>query len=88
MSRLVRLRNTKSKSENEIESLSWDDFLKQQCAHCGGSHLRACPRVKRMQFSQDGKLVEIEFWADGKWDQSNVLWPEDDRVRKEEISDE
>ncbi len=53
-------------------------FTNRQCEHCGGLHARACPRVARMRFSSsNGKLIEVEFWADGQWDDSNVIWPED-----------
>jgi hypothetical protein len=33
------------------------------------------------------QLVEVEFFEDGQWDATNILWPEDDRVKKEEISE-
>jgi hypothetical protein len=46
------------------------------CNHCGGMHLRACPRVKRLVFSGD-KIAEVEFWRYGEWPTGDVLWPED-----------
>jgi len=47
------------------------------CSHCGGAHARACPRVRRMVFHPDGRLAEVEFWAEGRWSDAHVLWPED-----------
>jgi hypothetical protein len=44
------------------------------CAHCGGIHARACPRVKRMVFKGDD-IAEVEFWKD--WPQDDILWVED-----------
>jgi hypothetical protein len=49
-----------------------------KCTHCGGWHLRACPRVKRMVFSGDGRnVVEVEFWRPGEWPEDGIVWPED-----------
>ena len=47
------------------------------CTHCGGRHTRACPRVKRMQFHPNGALASVEFWAEGKWNDSEIIWQED-----------
>lgn len=48
-----------------------------QCPHCGGLHLRACPRVKRLAFNADGRVVEVEFWPPGSWPADDIVWPED-----------
>lgn len=49
------------------------------CAHCGGIHARACPRVKRLVFhpGSGGILAEVEFWPHGKWPEDGIIWPED-----------
>lgn len=48
------------------------------CQWCGGLHLRECRRVKRMVYHPSGeRLSEVEFWADGTWDESAIIWPED-----------
>jgi len=53
-------------------------LLANACAHCGGVHARACPRVKRLQFGADGRqVIEVEFWRDGRWDETRVKWIED-----------
>jgi hypothetical protein len=53
-----------------------DALLASKCAHCGGSHAIACPRVRRMRFRPDGQsLYEVEFWE--TWDQSRVVFVED-----------
>jgi hypothetical protein len=52
-------------------------FDREKCAHCGGLHLRACPRVKRLQFAERGQhVVEVEFWPPGQWPEDDVIWPE------------
>lgn len=53
-----------------------DALLASKCAHCGGVHAIACPRVRRMRFRPDGQsLYEVEFWE--TWDKTRVVWPED-----------
>ena len=47
------------------------------CEECGGYHLRACRRVKKKEFHPNGNLISVEFWQDGQWDDSEVIWPED-----------
>ena len=77
MSKLIKLKKTKIAKKNSVESLpTWEEIEQNQCSHCGGAHLRACPRVKRMTFNASGTLHEIEFWQDKDWDKSNILWPE------------
>lgn len=64
---------------------SVETFESTRCAHCGGAHLRACPRVRRMVFS-GGQLAEVEFFTDGDWDDSHVQWPEEIYAAAEEVS--
>lgn len=47
------------------------------CEHCGGVHLRACRRVKQAEWHADGTLIKVWYWPDGKWDESEIVWPED-----------
>ena len=47
------------------------------CVHCGGVHLRACRRVHRVRWHTDGTVLEAEYWPDGQWDESGIVWPED-----------
>lgn len=54
----------------------------QICSFCGGFHHRACPRVAEFELydSQGGKpgaLKRVQFWPEGTWDDSYVIWPED-----------
>lgn len=44
------------------------------CSHCGGWHLRACPRVKRLVF-KGTEVTEVEFWE--TWDDSCVYWQDE-----------
>lgn len=63
-------------SPDEIRRM-WTDFRANACRHCGGSHARACPRVRRLEFHTSGTLASAEFWRDGQWPMDSILWPED-----------
>lgn len=45
------------------------------CMHCGGLHLRACPRVKRIVFHRKDEISEVEYWPE--WPDDHIIWPED-----------
>jgi len=47
------------------------------CLHCGGLHLRACPRVRRLSWRNKEDLAEVEYWAAGRWDPGDTVFPED-----------
>jgi hypothetical protein len=49
----------------------------KSCPHCGGIHLRACPRVKRLVFRGQDQIAEVEFWGHGWWPEDEIIWPED-----------
>lgn len=36
----------------------------------------ACPRVRKMDFHPNGNLISVTF-AEGRWDESGVVFPED-----------
>lgn len=59
------------------------------CQHCGGYHLRACNRVKRLVWKVEGpgagQLVEVEFFPG--WDDSETLWPEEIFSDEEQVSE-
>jgi len=45
------------------------------CIHCGGFHVRACPRVKRIAFHpQSAKVVEVEYWSSDQIDWTGVVF--------------
>lgn len=46
----------------------------EACRHCGGIHVRACPRVKLMRFHPNGSLAEVEFWQENQWSDDHVVW--------------
>lgn len=54
-------------------------FQSQSCRWCGGLHQQECPRIRRVVYnpSDSREVREIEFWSDGEWDKSSVLFPED-----------
>lgn len=48
-----------------------------RCVHCGGTHARSCPRVRRIRFRADGQTpLEVEYWSDQEWPHHNIIWPE------------
>ena len=52
------------------------EFERRQCRHCLGVHSRACPRVKRIRYTDSGAVCEIEYWPQNMWSDSFVIWPE------------
>jgi hypothetical protein len=56
------------------------------CTDCGGYHLRACPRIKRLVLLGNGNRTEVEYWA--QWDESNTIYPEDVYDDSEEQHDD
>lgn len=70
------MRRRRHAIEESSPPLTGEEFEKSKCVHCGGAHLRACPRVRRMRFFK-GTLVEVEFWADGDWPTADIVWPEE-----------
>lgn len=67
---LRRLRDRPPLTRDELADFTDAD----RCRHCGGYHLRFCPKVKRMNFAANGALVEVEFWP--SYDESAIIWPE------------
>ena len=55
---------------------AWADFGAHTCTHCGGSHARACPRVRKFEFHQNGNIASVEFWPPSRWPDDHILWPE------------
>jgi len=47
------------------------------CVQCGGLHLHACPRVKRLVMRNKEEISEVEFWPWGQWPADQVVWPAD-----------
>jgi hypothetical protein len=47
------------------------------CVHCGGLHLRYCPRVKKILF-HGNEPAEVEYWPEGTftWPEE-ILWPDE-----------
>jgi len=45
------------------------------CTHCGGHHVRSCPRVKRISFhSGSGQIAEVEYFAAADIDWTGVVF--------------
>ncbi len=51
---------------------------KDACMLCGGLHAApnspACPRVRVFELNPDGRVVKGEFWADGQFDATRILF--------------
>jgi hypothetical protein len=47
------------------------------CSHCGGRHVRACPRVKEMRFHPNGNLAAVMFWRDDQWSTGMVFFEDE-----------
>lgn len=45
-----------------------------RCLHCGGWHLRACPRVASLEFEGE-TLKRVTYWH--RWDDHAVLYPDE-----------
>lgn len=71
-----------------------DEALKQAgtnaCRLCGGLHAApnspACPRVRTFELNPDGMVVKGEFWQDGAYDASRVLFLADAAEEGETVS--
>jgi hypothetical protein len=57
------------------------------CMHCGGVHLRACPRVRKITWHSDGTCLGAEYWPAGQWSDEGIVWPEDAYEIDEESDD-
>jgi hypothetical protein len=44
------------------------------CPNCRGVHTRACPRVRSVSYHDNGTLRSVEYWPDGEWPQSEVIF--------------
>jgi hypothetical protein len=51
----------------------------EACKWCGGLHYGECPRLRHIIYhpSDERQVREVEFWPDGEWDRSRVLFAED-----------
>ena len=62
---------------------------KDACTLCGGLHAApntpACPRVRTFELNPDGRVIKGEFWPDGMFDASRILFIAD---AAEETDDE
>lgn len=77
--RLVTPQELTDGKDDQALTAELADALRQvpPCSHCGGRHVRACPRVKRMSFHPSGALASVDFWPGDKWSDEHVLWDED-----------
>lgn len=55
----------------------FDNRPENACLDCGGYHLRACPRIRRQVWIGNGNRIEVEYWQDGQYDDSETIYPED-----------
>jgi len=59
-----------------------EQWEKSPCGACGGLHVTAlktpgaCPRIKRIAYDAQGRMLEVEYWPDGKWPKDGIIWPD------------
>jgi hypothetical protein len=75
LNRLAVLRNqAQHRALTEEEQAELDEGH-PPCIHCGGHHVRACPRVRRIVFRQGGAGVqEVEYWPASEIDWTGVIF--------------
>ena len=65
---------------------------KDACQLCGGIHAApnspACPRIRTFELNPDGRVVKGEFWRDGEFDASRILFVADAMDDSEEKPEE
>jgi hypothetical protein len=65
---------------------------KDACTLCGGIHAApnspACPRIRTFELNPDGRVVKGEFWRDGEFDASRILFVADAMDDSEEKPEE
>jgi len=59
----------------EVDAL--DEALGGKCAHCGGYHVRACPRVRRIEWHSNGHISSVEFWPSNRVDWTGVVFEDE-----------
>ena len=53
------------------------------CGACGGLHTTAikapgaCPRIKRITYDAQGRMLGVEYWPEGKWPKDGIVWPDE-----------
>jgi transcriptional regulator with XRE-family HTH domain len=58
----------------------WEEHA---CGSCGGLHTTAvkapgsCPRIKRIAYDAQGRMLEVEYWPEGKWPKDGIIWPDE-----------
>ncbi len=62
------------------QSTRFDD---KQCRWCGGVHLRACPRVKKMEYHESGGIKSVTYFKAFK--AKHIVWPEDVFDEREDV---
>ncbi len=53
----------------------------EACQDCGGIHFGICPRIRRLVLVGEGQSVgnrvEVEYWPQGQYDDSDTIYPGD-----------
>lgn len=72
LARLSAARNVvRQATTEELDEL---DELGASCVHCGGFHVRACPRVRRIEWHPNGVMAAVEFWPDDRINWEGVIF--------------
>jgi hypothetical protein len=62
-------------SEAEKEAARKQFTEGKACPHCGGLHMIACQRVKRLVMRRADEPSEVEFFKNPAWPEDSVVWP-------------
>lgn len=60
-----------------VAGIKTTPFEQQKCQHCGGLHVRNCPRVKEVEYHADGSVKRVSYWPHGEWPEDQVLFLDD-----------
>lgn len=60
-----------------------DQWETDACGSCGGLHTTAikapgsCPRIRKITYDSQGRMLGVEYWPDGKWPKDGIIWPDE-----------
>lgn len=60
-----------------------DQWEQEACGACGGLHTTAikapgsCPRIRKITYDSQGRMLEVEYWPDGRWPRDGIVWPDE-----------
>lgn len=70
---------TPAATESALAIFRREPGARPPCDDCGGVHMRACPRIKRIHTRADpnsGAVVDrdVEYWPPGTWEEGVIFF--------------